>query len=130
MGAGISAAIRDEETGCINLVSRLSCFEDDDEGWRLYVPMIAFAAMSQAHTFVKFLAQQLIKSDDQPESVFARADEPSRWGAEDFELTQDQLGEFGIFANGGVGGLTAEFPWDAGAVSSMDWLVSGGVKSS
>ncbi len=126
MGAGFSAAIRDEETGCIKLVSRLSCFEGDDEAWRLYVPMIAFAAMSQSHTFLKFLAQQLIKSDAEPESVFARADEPPRWGAEDFQLTQEWLDQFGIFANGGEGGLTAEFPWDAGAVSSMDWLVSGG----
>ncbi len=126
MGAAFSAAIRSDETGCIELVSRLSCFEDDDEAWRLYVPMIAFAAMSQSHTFVTFLAQQLQNSDAEPESVFARAVEPSRWGAEDFELTQEQLDQFGIFANGGEGGLTAEFPWDAGAISSMDWLVSGG----
>ncbi len=126
MGAGFSAAIRDEEIGCIQLVSRLSCFEDDDEAWRLYVPMIVFAAMYQSDTFVKFLAQQLIKSDADPESVFAKVVEPSRWGAADFELTQVQLDKFGVFANGGEGGLTAEFPWDAGAVSSMDWLASGG----
>ncbi len=126
VGAGFSAAIRDDETGHIKLVCRLSCFEGDDDAWGLYVPMVAFAAMSQSHTFVKFLAQQLIKSDAEPESVFARAVEPSRWGAEDFELTQEQLDQFGVYANGGEGGLTAEFPWDAGAVSSMDWLVSGG----
>ena len=32
--------------------------------------MIVFAAMYQSDTFVKFLAQQLIKSDTDPESVF------------------------------------------------------------
>jgi hypothetical protein len=126
MGAGFSAAIRDEETGCIQLVSRLSCFEDDDEAWSLYVPMIVFAAMYQSDTFVKFLAEQYIKAHAEPESEIAKAVEPSRWGAEDFELTQEQLDQFGVYANGGEGGLTAEFPWDAGAVSSMDWLVSGG----
>ena len=47
MGAGFSAAIRDDETGRIKLVCRLSCFEGDDEAWGLYVPMIAFAAISQ-----------------------------------------------------------------------------------
>jgi hypothetical protein len=88
--------------------------------------MIVFAAMYQSDTFVKFLAEQFRKSDDEPESEFARAVQPSSWGAEDFELTQEQLDQFGVYANGGEGGLTAEFPWDAGAVSSMDWLVSGG----
>jgi hypothetical protein len=128
MGAGFSAAIRDDETGCIQLVSRLSCFEDDDDAWGLYVPMVAFAAISQSHTFLEFLRSQLNNSDAAPESVFAGAVERSRWGAEDFELTQEQLDQFGIFANGDEGGLTAEFPWDAGAVSSMDWLFTGGEK--
>ena len=107
-------------------MSRLSCFENDDEAWGLYVPMIAFAAISQSDAFLRFLSTQLIGSDADPECVFVRTDEPSRWGEGDFELTQDRLDQFGIFANGGEGGLTAEFPWDSGAVSSMDWLVSGG----
>ncbi len=125
MGAAFSAAIWNEETGCIELVSRQSCFEDDDEAWRLYVPMVAFAAISQSHTFLKFLTTQLNKSDAEVESVFAKAHEPSRWGEEEFQLTQERLGQFGLFANGGQGGLTAEFPWDAWAVSSMDSLVTG-----
>ena len=57
MGAAFSAAIRNEETGRIELVSRLSCFEDDDEAWRLYVPMVAFAAMYQSDIFLNLHCQ-------------------------------------------------------------------------
>lgn len=126
MGAAFSAAIRNEETGRIDLVSRLSCFEGDDEAWSLYVRMVAFAAMFQSDIFLKFLSQQLSGSDIEVEGEFAGGDEPPPWGAEDFQLTQERLDQIGIFANGGEGGLTAEFPWDAGAVSQMENLITGG----
>lgn len=125
-GAAFSAAIRNEETKRIELVSRLSCFENDDEAWRLYVPMVAFAAMFQSDIFLKFLSQLLSSSGIEVEGEFAGGDEPPPWGAEDFQLTQERLDQIGIFANGGEGGLTAEFPWDAGAVSQMESLITGG----
>jgi len=53
------------------------------------------------------------------------ADDPSRWTEDEFQPAAEMLNRAGYYSNAGTTGLTSEFPWEDGAVSS----VNGGVTS-
>jgi hypothetical protein len=47
-------------------------------------------------------------------------DRASLWGASEFEAVVERLANTGFLANASARGLTAEFPWELGAVSAME----------
>jgi hypothetical protein len=111
------------------LVSRLSAFEGDDEAWNLYTPILAFAAVYQSEVFVQtILRADPSRAADDDSEVVPEAHAASPWGAREFDLAQDLLERIGILANSDATGLTAEFPWDKGAVSHMEGFLGGPLK--
>jgi hypothetical protein len=57
--------------------------------------------------------------------VLPEAHATSPWGARDFDVAQELLDRIGILANSDATGLTAEFPWDEGAVSHVEGFLGG-----
>lgn len=119
MLATFSALIKDETSGETFIASRLSVFKDDEDSWRLYVPLIGFSAIFQADSVrnninYSFGKQQISENDRLPES-----DEPSRWGKDEFEHAKTVFDNMGMLANTDHDGMTVEFPWEPEGVSAV-----------
>ena len=103
------------------IVSRLPLFEDDDEALAdLYTPLIANAA--RLHLIGPLCGADLMQDRKEQRGAAEVAlpgwDEPSYWGAHEFEGAKERLRHNGAYANAGPDGLTVEFPWEQGAVSA------------
>jgi hypothetical protein len=121
MNAVMSAIVQDEQV--TRLANRLSVFEGDDETWELlYTPMLSFAVVSQSDAFFETVRRRAASSKgDRGEGLMLPAgDEPSYWGAADFDVAQRLLDREGFLANSDATGLAAEFAWDEGAISQME----------
>lgn len=111
--------------GVTRLVSRLSVFDGDDEAWQLYAPLLSFTAVFQADFMSRTFRGVADPEGDPGFEPLYLADEPSRWGAVEFERAQDLIHRMGLFGNSGADGLACEFPWDAGATSQLVHLSRG-----
>ena len=116
MYSALSALVRDEKDNSLRMVNRLSAYKGDDAAWKLYAPVLAFAAALQGETFAKSLGQVVGLSQESLD--IPEKDQPSPWCKDDFDAAVEPLARNGVFANAGETGLTAEFPLEAGAVSA------------
>jgi len=120
------AVLRCPESGQAVIVSAVNVFERDVEALHgLYVPTLLWSSLVQS-----FSVQQAMRGTfgndllgEKSETIgMEGCDEPSRWEGDDFEWPGEGLRSHGIFCNTSDTSLTAEFPWEPGAVSA----VSGG----
>jgi hypothetical protein len=118
MFATTGAVVRDAEGGDA-IVSTLPVFDVDTEALAdLYTPMVARAAL--LHLVGPMAAAHCNSEDVGPATLRLPAwDQPSLWGADDFEYAKDRLRQQGFYCNASPSGLTVEFPWEVGACSAM-----------
>ena len=119
--ATTGAVVRDAD-GEDAIVSKLPLFEGDDEALAdLYTPLIADAARLQVIGPYCGLYHAEGRREEYDAATLALPywDEPSYWGADEFECAVERLRHSGAFANAGTAGLTVEFPWEQGAVSAI-----------
>lgn len=116
--ASFGALLRDPDTGRLVVASRLSAFAGDSASWRLYVPLVAFGSMLQGESIIKGIAKFLDYIEAAP-MVLPDSEKPCFWGRQDFEGSERLLDQQGFIANGDAGGMTVEFPWEQGALSSI-----------
>ena len=119
--ATTGAIVRDAERGDA-IVSTLPVFDVDTEALAdLYTPVVANAAL--LHLIGPLAAASIISGGEDefgPEELALPAwDQPSFWGADDFEYAKDRQRRQGFYCNASPSGLTSEFPWEAGACSAM-----------
>jgi hypothetical protein len=89
---------------------------------RFYVPTLLWSSVVQS-----FAVQQALRVTfgtdllgEQSEQIgMPGCDEPTRWRPEDFAWAKELLRENEIYSNASETGLTAEFPWEPGAVSAI-----------
>ena len=89
---------------------------------KLYVPTLWWSSLIQS-----FSIQQALRNrfgidflGEKSETIGMHGcDEPSQWGADEFAWAEERLRAVGVYCNAGESGLTAEFPWEPGAVSAM-----------
>jgi hypothetical protein len=123
--AALSALVLMRRGESTVLVTRLSAFEGDDEAWNLYTPMLALAAVYQSECFVQTMLRLGPSRKIDDTEVLPEGNAASPWGALDFDLAQELLDRGGVLANSDATGLTAEFPWDEGAVSHVEGFLGG-----
>ena len=117
-----TGAIARDATGNDAIVSRLPLYEGDEVALaELYVPLIGYAALLQVIGPVSgLLYMQGRKEEVRPEDAsLPDWNEPSCWDAREFECAEERLSLTGAYANSGASGLTVEFPWEQGAISSI-----------
>jgi hypothetical protein len=121
--ATTGAALRCPDTGTAVLVSRVSVFEDDTEALlNYYAPSLYWSSLVQSFSIQQAMRRQFGTDWLGEKSQLIGTpgcDAPSRWDAGQFTDAEQRLRERGVYCNAGEAGLTAEFPWDPGAVSSM-----------
>jgi hypothetical protein len=105
------------------LVSRLSAFEGDHEAWRLYTPPWLSLRCSSRRRSARPSSEETAIGEGT--AVLPEANAASPWGAGDFDLAQELLDRIGVLANSDATGLTAELPWDEGAVSHVQGFLGG-----
>lgn len=115
-GAALGALVRDRESGGFKVVSRLSVFKDDERAWKVYVPLVASAALLQADALLGFL-RNVFKLNVAPLSL-PMANEPGRWGEKEFESAAAYLKKLGLIACAGKTTLSAAIPLGEGAMSA------------
>jgi hypothetical protein len=119
--ATTGAVVRDGD-GKDVIFSKLTLFEGDDAALaELYTPLIANAAILQPiGPLCGLNHMQGCKEDyDAATAGVPGWDEPSRWQREEFAYAEETLRRRGVFANASASGVTAEFPWEKGAVSAI-----------
>jgi len=120
--AGLAALIRDPVTGKLSLETRTTLYEgfDDTLEYSKYVFLCALAIHDAG------LAAAINREFLQPNEPRWQAtqlpghDRQGRWNAEEFEEAATILRSRRYFANAGQARLTAEFPWEDGAVSAAN----------
>jgi hypothetical protein len=126
MNSALSALMQLRRGESTVLVSRLSAFEGDYEAWTLYTPMLCFAAAFQSEFFCKTILCALPSEDHQGDTeVLPEGNAASPWDVHDFGAAQGLLDRIGVLASSGATGLTAEFPWNTGAISQMERFIKG-----
>ncbi len=128
VAATTGALIRCADTDKLFIGSGISVFEEDAEALeRLYTPTLALAALCQPlavqQALIRLFGTDLL-GDDADVSL-PQMDNPSRWQEEEFQRAACLMEAAGVFCNADKDGLTAEYPWDEGAVSA----ISGGCTS-
>ena len=119
--ATTGAIVRDAD-GEDAVVSKLPLFEGDDEALAdLYAPLIGNGSRLQLVGPYCGLYHADGRKEEYSAAVLAVPgwDEPSYWGADEFEYATERLRHHGAFANAGPSGVTVEFPWEQGAVSAI-----------
>lgn len=119
--ATTGAVVRDAD-GEDLLFSSLPLFEGDDEVLAgLYTSLIANAACLQPIGAFSGLYHIDGRGDEYAAEYIGLPgfDEPSNWGGEEFAHAKELLRARGAYANASDNGVTVEFPWEQGAVSSM-----------
>ena len=121
--ATTGAAMRCPDSGQMVLASGVSVFEQDTEALKsLYVPMIVWSSLAQSLSIQQAL-RQTIGIDflgEKGDKIGLRScDEPPFWQIDEFAHAATMLRSAGIFCNASNTGLTAEFPWEEGAVSAL-----------
>lgn len=114
--ACLSALARTDQATC--LVSRLSIFRGEP-ALKEYVGLVAMTALIQS-TWLRQLGE-FMKAGEPGQGVQSSlpgAEEPCLWGATDFQTVADYLRKKPCLTTSGETGLTAEFPWEPGAISA------------
>ena len=116
------------EDGKVLIKSRLSLYAGESEQvMKVYAGVILFVAMMHTDAIqaaiVDMLKLPVAKATVPPDS-----EANSGWNPASFSRAASLLNESGAFANVDGGGLTAEFPWDPGAVSALTSLITGSRK--
>jgi len=117
--ASLGAMVHEGNSERVSIVSRVSLFRGDHDSWRLYLPLITCSTMFHATGLLNAIGSamgirtaRLNLSDDQGG--------PSRWSGHDFAFAAEKLEQlFGVLSTAGDDGLTAELPWEPGALSAM-----------
>jgi hypothetical protein len=121
--ATTGATLRCPVTGNAVLVSGVRVFRDDAEALRtLYVPAVLWSSVVQSYSIKEALHAYLgddFLGEKSGQIGIPHYDEPSRWGPDDFAMAEAMLGHNGIFCNASETALTAEFPWEPDAVTSI-----------
>jgi hypothetical protein len=119
--ATTGAIVRDSDGNDV-VFSKLTLFEGDDDALaERYTPLIANAAQLQLiGPLCGMYHIREGKEDYDAESVALPGwSEPSYWTSEEFSYAKETLRARGSYANASTVGLTAEFPWEPGAVSAI-----------
>ena len=121
--ATTGTVLRCPESDKAVIVSGVNVFAEDVEALHgFYLPTLLWSSVVQS-----FSVQQALRvtfgSDllgEKSERIgMPGCDEPSRWRPEDFARAGELLRDNGIYSNASETGLTAELPWEPGAVSSI-----------
>jgi hypothetical protein len=121
--ATTGTVLRCPESDKAVIVSGINVFRQDVEALhRFYVPTLLWSSVVQS-----FAVQQALRVTfgtdllgEQSEQIsMPGCDEPTRWRPEDFAWAKELLRENEIYSNASETGLTAEFPWEPGAVSAI-----------
>jgi hypothetical protein len=121
--ATTGTVLRCPDSGRAVIVSGVNVFREDVEALhKLYVPALLWSSVVQS-----FSVQQALRDtfgidflgEKTEEIGMPGCDEPSRWQPEDFAWTEEMLRDHGIYCNASETKLTAEFPWEPGAVSAI-----------
>lgn len=115
------AVVRDAD-GEDLVISRLPLFRGDEEALEcLYTRLIADAARLQPLGPLAGLYQFEGRGQEYGAAWLGIPcwNEPSYWGRDEFECAANLLSAQGTCANAGNTGITAEFPWEQGAVSAV-----------
>lgn len=123
--AGLSAVVRDSESGRLAVESRVSLYAGDKDAIRLHVHLVLLAASLQ----LDWLAAAFLHVCDQEAHIprllaLPGREDSSPWGA-DFGAVDHQMRNRGLACSGDAGGVTVEFPWgDNTSTSSHDGRTS------
>ena len=121
--ATTGAALRCPETGRAVLISRVSVFEDDTDALlNFYTPTLYWSSLVQSFSIQQAMRKrfEIDFLGEKSETIgMPGFDEPSQWRADEFSRAEERLREIGVYCNASETGLTAEFPWEPGAVSAM-----------
>jgi hypothetical protein len=104
--------------GRISLISRMPIFREE-KAIRAYTDFIAMTALMQSAWLTLIRVCLQVGNNDAMSSIIDLCDDPCRWSAADFRFVGDRLRKKGLVTNDDEGGVTSEFPWEVGAVSTM-----------
>ena len=121
--ATTGAVVRCPESGAAHIASGVSVAEGDTETlMHLFAPLLVYSSLAQSMSLREPMQKTFgidLLGDLGDQFGFPGGDEPSRWQPGEFEHAAALMEQAGIFCNAGDNGLTAEFAWDAGAVSAV-----------
>jgi hypothetical protein len=121
--ATTGTVLRCPESDKAVIVSGVNVFQQDVEALHgFYIPTLLWSSLVQS-----FSVQQALRETFGSDLLGEKAeiigmqgcDEPSRWQPEDFAGAEEMLRDNGIYSNASETKLTAEFPWEPGAVSAI-----------
>lgn len=113
--AALGAMVREQKTGRISVVSRLSVYAGDDDAWKLYVGLVTFASLLQGTALLASLGAAVGHEVARPD--LPGRDDDSEWSEQDFTFAAERLKQIGLLATSDKGGLTAEIPLKSGGIS-------------
>jgi hypothetical protein len=114
--AALGAMIRGPRSSALNVVSRLSVYQNDD-AWRLYTRLVALAALLQGDALLAAVGAAL--GYDVPKLDLPDRENPSRWSGTDFGVAKERLIRLGLLATAGPSGLSVEVPVRGGEISGI-----------
>ncbi len=121
--ATTGAVLRCPETENAVIVSGINVFRQDVEALHgFYVPTLLWSSLVQSFSVQHALRETFgtdLLGEKSDQIGMPGCDEPSYWQPEDFASAEEMLRDNGIYSNASETGLTAEFPWEAGAVSAI-----------
>ena len=113
----LGALVQDKDTGCVNIVSRLSIYQGDDAAWKLYTPLIAYIALLQSDAMLNAIRWQM--GIETVNLGLPEQNQASRWSEAELDLAATQLNQIGILAFADKDGLSAEIPISPDTVSAI-----------
>jgi hypothetical protein len=121
--ATTGTVLRCPESGQAAIVSGVNVFRQDVEALHgFYVPTLLWSSLVQSFS-VQHALRETFGADflgEKSEQIgMAGCDEPSYWQPEDFAGAEQMLRDNGVYSNASETKLTAEFPWEPGAVSAI-----------
>lgn len=117
MFASLSALLPTSQNEGPCLVSRVTLYHgDEDAAQRIYAPIMATEAYIQPAALVSAARGTILGP-----SYFGLScgEDATPYGEQDFMYAKEQCIQESVYANAGIGGITVEFPYDPGAVSSF-----------
>lgn len=121
--ATTGTVLRCPESDRAVIVSGVNVFEQDVEALHgFYVPTLLWSSLVQSFSVQQALRETFgtdLIGEKSEEIGMPGCDAPSYWRPEDFAGAEEMLRDNGIYSNASETGLTAEFPWEPGAVSTM-----------
>jgi hypothetical protein len=121
--ATTGAVLRCPDSGRAVIVSGVNVFRENVEPLHgFYVPTLLWSSLVQSFSVQHALRETFgtdFLGEKSEEIGMPGYDEPSYWQPEDFSGAEEMLRDNGIYSNASEAGLTAEFPWEPDAVSTI-----------